>query len=313
MSSNDHHALDEAKAEVAEAEAFETSHPPEVPLGVTATTGPGRSPLATLALAGAMLALSVGCSSAPAPAPSPSGAADSGPVQPKVNRLVWGIKAPPAEAANIRTICCFDSWQYRPSHEDLVGMDPNTGQYIPGLATHWKISPDKMTYWFRIDPPRRITDVVIDSSSFNKARGDGYVLAVTLRSRDERSHVGGRCEWIADTDFACQFGNSRSQTIVDALLRVDAGRRGAVLPCVDKCTDHRATRRNLEITEPLRGAEGQSPTLFSLLIGQLAGRIGYEPLFACLTVFELVALLVVWLMLGERRRARPLPDGVAAH
>ncbi len=35
----------------------------------------------------------------------------------------------------------------------------------------------------RIDPPRRITDVVIDSSSFNKARGDGYVLAVTLRSR----------------------------------------------------------------------------------------------------------------------------------
>ncbi len=54
-------------------------------------------------------------------------------------------------------------------------------------------------------------------------------------------------------------------------------------------------------------------TLFSLLIGQLAGRIGYEPLFACLTVFELVALLVVWLMLGERRRARPLPDGVAAH
>ncbi len=49
MSSNDHHALDEAKAEVAEAEAFETSHPPEVPLGVTATTGPGRSPLATLA------------------------------------------------------------------------------------------------------------------------------------------------------------------------------------------------------------------------------------------------------------------------
>lgn len=35
----------------------------------------------------------------------------------------------------------------------------------------------------RIDPPRRIADVVIDSSAFNKARGDGYVLAVTLRSR----------------------------------------------------------------------------------------------------------------------------------
>ncbi|AWB19989.1 MFS transporter [Methylobacterium currus] len=54
-------------------------------------------------------------------------------------------------------------------------------------------------------------------------------------------------------------------------------------------------------------------TLFSLLIGQLAGRIGFEPLFACLTVFDLVALLVVWLVLGERRRVRPLPAGAVAH
>jgi putative spermidine/putrescine transport system permease protein len=49
LSSSDHHALDEAKAEVAEAEAIETPHHPEAPLGVTATTGPRRSPLATLA------------------------------------------------------------------------------------------------------------------------------------------------------------------------------------------------------------------------------------------------------------------------
>ena len=49
MSSNDHHALDEAKAEVAEAEAVETQHQPEAPLGVQATTGPRRSPLVTLA------------------------------------------------------------------------------------------------------------------------------------------------------------------------------------------------------------------------------------------------------------------------
>ena len=49
MSSNDHSALDEAKAEVAEAEAIETQHHPEAPLGVQATTGPRRSPLVTLA------------------------------------------------------------------------------------------------------------------------------------------------------------------------------------------------------------------------------------------------------------------------
>jgi hypothetical protein len=32
-------------------------------------------------------------------------------------------------------------------------------------------------------PQRQISDVVIDSSSFNKARGDSYVLAITMKSR----------------------------------------------------------------------------------------------------------------------------------
>ena len=110
----------------------------------------GRKPFAVLALAGAMLAVSVGCgSSAPAPAPAAPGG-ESGPVTPKVNRLVWGLKAPPAESANIRTICCFDSWQYRPSHEDLVGMDPNTGQYIPGLATEWKLDTNTNKIVFKL-------------------------------------------------------------------------------------------------------------------------------------------------------------------
>src|SRR5436190_2657754 len=36
--------------------------------------------------------------------------------------------------------------------EVLLGLHPTTLEYIPGLATHWQISPDKMTYRFRIDP-----------------------------------------------------------------------------------------------------------------------------------------------------------------
>ncbi|ACA15171.1 major facilitator superfamily MFS_1 [Methylobacterium sp. 4-46] len=51
-------------------------------------------------------------------------------------------------------------------------------------------------------------------------------------------------------------------------------------------------------------------TLFSLLIGQAAARIGYEPLFACLSVFDLAALLVVWLLLGERGRAAAVPPAL---
>jgi MFS transporter, ACS family, hexuronate transporter len=38
---------------------------------------------------------------------------------------------------------------------------------------------------------------------------------------------------------------------------------------------------------------------FSLVIGQLATTIGYEPLFACLSAFDLSAFAIVALVLGE--------------
>jgi ACS family hexuronate transporter-like MFS transporter len=49
-------------------------------------------------------------------------------------------------------------------------------------------------------------------------------------------------------------------------------------------------------------------TIFSLVIGQLAATIGFEPLFACLSVFDITAFVIVWLVLGERGRRA----GVAA-
>ncbi len=45
-------------------------------------------------------------------------------------------------------------------------------------------------------------------------------------------------------------------------------------------------------------------TCFSLLIGQVAGTIGFGPLFASLSVFDLVAFAVLVLVLGERSGAR---------
>ena len=44
------------------------------------------------------------------------------------------------------------------THETLLGLHPATLEYIPALATHWQISPDKMTYRFRIDPNARWSD-----------------------------------------------------------------------------------------------------------------------------------------------------------
>ncbi len=42
-------------------------------------------------------------------------------------------------------------------YENLLSMDSNLN-YMPSLATHWQISPDKMTYRFRINPNARFSD-----------------------------------------------------------------------------------------------------------------------------------------------------------
>ena len=43
-------------------------------------------------------------------------------------------------------------------YETLIELDPTTQSYIPQLATHWQISPDKLTYRFRINPNARFSD-----------------------------------------------------------------------------------------------------------------------------------------------------------
>jgi microcin C transport system substrate-binding protein len=43
-------------------------------------------------------------------------------------------------------------------YEGLLNQDPVTEEWIPGLATHWKISEDKRQFWFRINPNARWAD-----------------------------------------------------------------------------------------------------------------------------------------------------------
>ncbi|MGE0449505.1 MAG: extracellular solute-binding protein [Vicinamibacterales bacterium] len=43
-------------------------------------------------------------------------------------------------------------------YESLVNVHPTTLAYIPALATHWQISPDKTIYRFRINPNARWSD-----------------------------------------------------------------------------------------------------------------------------------------------------------
>ena len=43
-------------------------------------------------------------------------------------------------------------------YERLLDIDTTTLNFIPQLATHWQISPDKMTYRYRINPNARFSD-----------------------------------------------------------------------------------------------------------------------------------------------------------
>jgi microcin C transport system substrate-binding protein len=43
-------------------------------------------------------------------------------------------------------------------YETLLTLDPTTLQYMPVLASHWQIGPDKLTYRFRLDPNARFSD-----------------------------------------------------------------------------------------------------------------------------------------------------------
>ena len=44
------------------------------------------------------------------------------------------------------------------TYETLLTLHPTTLEYVPVLATHWQISPDKLTYRFRLDPNARFSD-----------------------------------------------------------------------------------------------------------------------------------------------------------
>jgi microcin C transport system substrate-binding protein len=67
------------------------------------------------------------------------------------------------------------------AYESLLGVHPTTLDYIPNLATHWQISPDKMTYRFRINPNARFSDGVPVTSDDVVATYD-FIMDKTLQA-----------------------------------------------------------------------------------------------------------------------------------
>ena len=64
------------------------------------------------------------------------------------NLRMYGIRSNTFLNYLIRDLC----------YESLVGMHPGTLEFMPGLASHWKVSDDKMTFTFRINPKAHWSD-----------------------------------------------------------------------------------------------------------------------------------------------------------
>jgi ABC-type transport system substrate-binding protein len=118
---------------------------------------------AMLLLLAMMLGLFVlaACSSDDDPTPTPAGPADSAtatpvpptptPSGPKVDRLVFGI-AITGETNNPQqdTSLIINQIQLRAMYEYLIGLDPNTGQFRPELATEWTIENEGTAIRFKL-------------------------------------------------------------------------------------------------------------------------------------------------------------------
>jgi microcin C transport system substrate-binding protein len=55
-------------------------------------------------------------------------------------------------------ISAWNAWLHSMVYETLLNLHPTTLEYIPGLATHWQILPNKQTFRFRINPNARWSD-----------------------------------------------------------------------------------------------------------------------------------------------------------
>ena len=43
-------------------------------------------------------------------------------------------------------------------YETLLGLHPTTLEFMPALATHWQVAPDRLTYRFRLNPNAKFSD-----------------------------------------------------------------------------------------------------------------------------------------------------------
>ncbi len=103
-----------------------------------------------LLLPALLAALTAACSTPQAAAPAAGSSTET--TAPKVNRVVLAVEPPATESNEPRHHSGTTSWQLDPTFEYLVGLDGQTGKYIPQLATEWSAASDGRSIQFKLRP-----------------------------------------------------------------------------------------------------------------------------------------------------------------
>ena len=100
-----------------------------------------------------VVTLATACAT-PSPAPPPvspnAPAAPEGPVQPKVQRVVFTLDPTTTETNDMNAVVAGDLVQLRPMYENLIGLDPTNSKLTPELATEWTLEPDGSSYRMKL-------------------------------------------------------------------------------------------------------------------------------------------------------------------
>ena len=86
----------------------------------------------------------------PTAAPVAADPVKAAPVEPKVERVIMAITPPSSEFAAPRMGGQPQAFQVRPIYEYLIGIDAETGGFVPELATEWNLEPDGLSFRFKL-------------------------------------------------------------------------------------------------------------------------------------------------------------------
>jgi ABC-type transport system substrate-binding protein len=76
--------------------------------------------------------------------------ADTGQGQSATQKVIMSLVAPGRESNDVRLDGNLDVWQHKPMYEYLIGYDPQTGKYVPQLATEWSLEPDQLSFRMKL-------------------------------------------------------------------------------------------------------------------------------------------------------------------